>query len=188
MKCDRKKLRAIEASLRFAVDELDQLLIDTIDYATAPGTTLFTPKRKRRPEDGAVPLLEINPEAGLPVAKREYLTKTLRLLADAIDGAPTPETTDGDTTGTQIRSADTKPGPLMTIKEVAGLLRIHAGSVSTLHTTGRMPRPIKKAGLGVRFRRSDIEDWIRFDCKSAKATAALQEAERKAERERRNRH
>lgn len=72
------------------------------------------------------------------------------------------------------------PGPLMTIEEVAAVLDIHKDTVSRMHTTGKMPRPVNLLGHRTkRFRRTDVEAWIRLGCLSTKATAAALEVERR---------
>lgn len=49
---------------------------------------------------------------------------------------------------------------LLRSREVAELLRTTAGSVRSAHRRGLIPAPIKLPGLGLRWRRRDIVEWI----------------------------
>ena len=50
--------------------------------------------------------------------------------------------------------------PLMTRNEVAALLRTTPRQISNMTTRGQLPAPVRVAGLGSRWRRSEIDAWI----------------------------
>ena len=50
--------------------------------------------------------------------------------------------------------------PLMTRNEVAALLRTTPRQISNMMARGQIPPPVRVAGLGVRWRRSEIDAWI----------------------------
>ena len=49
---------------------------------------------------------------------------------------------------------------LIDVKGVAAMLGVHRASVFKLRNTGRMPPPLRILGA-VRWRRREIEDWVR---------------------------
>jgi len=55
---------------------------------------------------------------------------------------------------------------MLTVDDVAGMLRCSSRSVYRLADAGRLPRPVKLGGL-VRWRRETIEDWIARGCPRA---------------------
>lgn len=50
--------------------------------------------------------------------------------------------------------------PLMTRDEVAAILRTTPRQISNMTARGQLPAPIRVAGLGLRWRRSEISVWI----------------------------
>ncbi len=52
---------------------------------------------------------------------------------------------------------------LLTVKDVAALLRISTRQVWKLLASGRIPSPVRLS-RSVRFRATDIERWIRLGC------------------------
>lgn len=50
--------------------------------------------------------------------------------------------------------------PLMTRNEVAALLRTTPRQISNMMARGQIPAPVRVAGLGARWRRSEIDAWI----------------------------
>ncbi len=56
---------------------------------------------------------------------------------------------------------------LMTIKDVARLLNCSERTVYRLNDSGRMPRPVRLGTL-VRWKRSEIEQWIADGCPAVK--------------------
>jgi len=55
--------------------------------------------------------------------------------------------------------------PLVDIKETSAMLRCSARHIRRLASSGRMPSPLRVGGL-VRWRRSEIDDWIAGGCSS----------------------
>lgn len=49
---------------------------------------------------------------------------------------------------------------LLTVKEVGGLLKIHARSVWRLAATGRIPAPLRLGTKTVRWRAIDLEEHL----------------------------
>jgi excisionase family DNA binding protein len=58
------------------------------------------------------------------------------------------------------------PGGLVGIDEVSHLLQCSPRHVRRLAEAGQMPQPLRVGGL-VRWRRSEIEDWISAGCPGA---------------------
>ena len=52
---------------------------------------------------------------------------------------------------------------LLTVKEVAEMLGLSERTVYRLADSGTMPRPVK-LGAAVRWRRSELEEWIEEGC------------------------
>ena len=52
---------------------------------------------------------------------------------------------------------------LMTVREVAAELKVSSRQVWKLASSGRMPAPLR-LGRSVRWRASDIAEWIRLGC------------------------
>ena len=52
-------------------------------------------------------------------------------------------------------------GDFLTTSEAAALLRTTPGSLRTNRSRGLGPPPIRLPGIGVRYRRTDVERWIR---------------------------
>ncbi len=50
--------------------------------------------------------------------------------------------------------------PLMTRSDVATVLRTTPRQISNMTARGQLPVPVRVAGLGVRWRRPEIEAWI----------------------------
>ena len=50
--------------------------------------------------------------------------------------------------------------PLLSRKDVAAMLRTTARQVSNMAARGQLPASIRVAGLGVRWRRSEIDAWL----------------------------
>ncbi len=50
--------------------------------------------------------------------------------------------------------------PLMTRNDVAALLRTTPRQISNMMARGQIPTPVRVAGLGVRWRRFEIDAWI----------------------------
>lgn len=50
--------------------------------------------------------------------------------------------------------------PLMTRIEVADLLRTTPRQISNMTARGQLPAPVRVAGLGLRWRRSEIDAWV----------------------------
>ena len=50
--------------------------------------------------------------------------------------------------------------PLLTVREVSGLLSLHPKSVYRLASQSKIPH-IKRKGLGLRFRSKEIEEWLK---------------------------
>lgn len=61
------------------------------------------------------------------------------------------------------RESATVESTLLDVQQVAGLLRCSARHVYRLSDSARMPRPVKLGAL-VRWRRTEIENWIADGC------------------------
>lgn len=69
----------------------------------------------------------------------------------------------------RVDGRDTGPGEapvMLTVDDVAGMLRCSNRSVYRLTDAGKLPRPVKLGGL-VRWRREVIEGWIARGCPRA---------------------
>lgn len=53
---------------------------------------------------------------------------------------------------------------LMTVEDIAKLLRVSVRTVWRLRRNGSLPRPVKIGG-GVRWRMRDVKAWIEQGCK-----------------------
>ncbi len=69
-----------------------------------------------------------------------------------------------------------EPSPLMTINEVAVLLSVYPDTISTMHTTGKMPKPVQIGHRTKRFRRADIDLWIELGMPSRRVFEAAKGA------------
>jgi len=56
---------------------------------------------------------------------------------------------------------------LMTAEEIAELLRLSVRSVWRLRSAGGIPKPLRIGGTTVRWRRSEILDWVSAGCPAA---------------------
>lgn len=54
---------------------------------------------------------------------------------------------------------------LLTAGALAEMLALSKRTVHRLHSSGRIPNPVR-IGKNVRWRASDIADWIEWDCHS----------------------
>ena len=67
-------------------------------------------------------------------------------------------------TGRSTRKRPPAPLPadalLMTRSDVAAVLRTTPRQISNMIARGQLPAPARVAGLGLRWRRSEIEAWI----------------------------
>ena len=52
---------------------------------------------------------------------------------------------------------------LLNVKDIASRLRVSARQVWKLHSSGRLPEPVR-LGRWVRWRATDIERWVRMGC------------------------
>jgi excisionase family DNA binding protein len=52
---------------------------------------------------------------------------------------------------------------LLTVDDVAAMLRISTRTVRRMADSGQMPRPLRLSSC-LRFKRSDIDQWIQDDC------------------------
>jgi predicted DNA-binding transcriptional regulator AlpA len=50
--------------------------------------------------------------------------------------------------------------PLMTRNDLAEMLRTTPRQISNMAARGQLPAPVRVAGLGVRWRRPEINAWI----------------------------
>ena len=50
--------------------------------------------------------------------------------------------------------------PLMTRNDVAKILRTTPRQISNMMARGQLPAPVRLAGLGIRWRRSEIDAWL----------------------------
>lgn len=50
--------------------------------------------------------------------------------------------------------------PLMTRSDVAAVLRTTPRQISNMIARGQIPSPVRVAGLGLRWRRAEIDAWI----------------------------
>lgn len=60
---------------------------------------------------------------------------------------------------------------LLSVKVVAQILSLSSRSVHRLNTSGRIPKPVKINGA-VRWRKSDIEQWMLWVCPDRKTFEA----------------
>lgn len=66
---------------------------------------------------------------------------------------------------------------LLTAKALAKILSTSVRSIWRYRSSGRLPETVKIAGA-IRWRQSDIENWINLGCCSQKEFLAKQEAEK----------
>lgn len=59
----------------------------------------------------------------------------------------------------QLREAKTAPGVLLTIDDMAALLRVSTRTLRSWRHEGELPQPLKIHGA-LRWRRSDVDAWI----------------------------
>jgi len=66
-------------------------------------------------------------------------------------------------------SASTAPAPvrLLTIGEVADLLKLSIRTIRRLADSGKMPRPVKVGAL-IRWKAIDLESWVEAGCPSVR--------------------
>ena len=64
---------------------------------------------------------------------------------------------------------------LVTAKSLAGILSTSVRSVWRYRSSGRLPATVNIAG-SIRWRRTDIEQWISWGCPDQKTFKAMQEA------------
>ena len=68
------------------------------------------------------------------------------------------------TTGSSTRKLSPAPlpatAPLMTRADLAELLRTTPRQISNMTARGQLPAPTRVAGLGLRWRRAEIDAWI----------------------------
>jgi predicted DNA-binding transcriptional regulator AlpA len=62
----------------------------------------------------------------------------------------------------------TSPAQLLNAEAVAELLGIHVKSVYQREAFGLIPRAIRLTGGTVRWRKQEIEEWVRNGCPKAK--------------------
>ncbi len=79
-------------------------------------------------------------------------------------------TTSNDTTAERLGGLKQRPtdAELLDVRTVAALLNCSARHVYRLSDAGRMPRPVKLGQL-VRWRRTDLTNWISGGCKPVTA-------------------
>jgi len=53
-----------------------------------------------------------------------------------------------------------RDAPLMTRSDVAAVLRTTPRQISNMIARGQIPAPVRVAGLGLRWRRAEIDAWI----------------------------
>lgn len=53
---------------------------------------------------------------------------------------------------------------LLTVRDLAAVLRISVRSVHRLHRSGELPAAIR-IGTALRWRRAEIAEWVRGGCK-----------------------
>ena len=53
---------------------------------------------------------------------------------------------------------------LLNVKALAALLKVHPRTVWHLDAAGKLPRPIHLATRTVRWRRSEINEWLNASC------------------------
>jgi excisionase family DNA binding protein len=61
---------------------------------------------------------------------------------------------------------------LMTVKDIAKKLQLSPRSIWRMVNTGKMPAPVRLI-RSVRWKRSDIEQWIAFGCPDHKSHDAI---------------
>ncbi len=57
----------------------------------------------------------------------------------------------------------TVPSPLLTVDDLAALLKVSPRTIWRMRSCCQLPKPVKVGG-GVRWRQSDIESWIAQGC------------------------
>ena len=65
---------------------------------------------------------------------------------------------------------------LLSVKTVAEILNLSKRTVHRLNSSGRLPKPVKINGA-VRWRESDIEKWILWNCPDRKSFEARRQME-----------
>jgi excisionase family DNA binding protein len=65
---------------------------------------------------------------------------------------------------------------LLSANEVARLLGVSKRTVHRLNSSGKIPKPVRIGG-SVRWRESDIRQWIAWDCRSRVQFKAMQEGQ-----------
>jgi len=60
---------------------------------------------------------------------------------------------------------------MLTVKEVAGLLKSSVRLVWKMRDSGRLPQPVKLSRL-CRWRKADIEAWVRDGCPPCRPAAS----------------
>lgn len=60
---------------------------------------------------------------------------------------------------------------LLDPKAASALIDVTPGTLSVWRSTGRYGLPFVKIGSKVRYRRSDLESWLRSRCRESGATA-----------------
>jgi len=64
----------------------------------------------------------------------------------------------------EIMNDATTESPLLTVRETAQFLNIGKRTLWRWSNCGRMPKPIKLTDRCVRYRRSDLQQWIDAGC------------------------
>ncbi|MCC7291373.1 MAG: helix-turn-helix domain-containing protein [Phycisphaerales bacterium] len=68
-------------------------------------------------------------------------------------------------------------GGLLTVRDVAGVLRISSRQVQKLRASGRIPAPVKLA-RSTRWRADEIQAWVQAGCPAADEWTARKGAPR----------
>ncbi len=84
------------------------------------------------------------------------------------------DTTTGGATATAGRES---PGLLIDIGQLVVLLRRSAASLERDQAAGRLPAPVYVGGSR-RWRRQEIEDWVRAGCPNRERWEAIRDASR----------
>lgn len=87
--------------------------------------------------------LKVDPDDGQPATPRHQASQQQGSPRGKVSPAPPP--------------AD---APLMTRNEVATILRTTPRQISNMIARGQLLAPVRVAGLGLRWRRSEIDAWI----------------------------
>lgn len=77
-------------------------------------------------------------------------------------GRDTKESDDDTERVSAQRTAD-EPSLLLTVDDVARLLKVSIRSVCRMRSAGHLPKAVNVLG-SVRWRRTDIEAWVAADC------------------------